>query len=100
VGLWIERHRLGPKFGLHGLDNAVFVWRVFVDDVESALPCRGNEWRQRNSWQAPRPDRVAARLYPHAGHKPIYRSTAMKVAVVFCGLPDYLQAKLNLPRLG
>ena len=24
----------------------------------------------------------------------------MKVAVVFCGLPDYLQAKLNLPRLG
>ena len=67
MGLWIERHRLGPKFGLHGLDNPVFVWRDFVDDLESALPCRGNEWRQRNFWQAPRPDRVAAGLYLHAG---------------------------------
>jgi hypothetical protein len=37
---------------------------------------------------------------PMRAAQPIYRSTAMKVAVVFCGLPDYLQAKLNLPRLG
>jgi hypothetical protein len=72
-----------------------------VEDVERCRPVS----RQRVAPEkplassTPRPRRGGL-LSPCGLHKPIYRSTAMKVAVVFCGLPDYLQAKLNLPRFG